>query len=48
MRDIRRFGALAAILSAAEYAVWLDRANNPANDTPECVEPFPGQRLTTT
>ena len=23
------------------------RVNNPANDTPECIEPFPGQRLTT-
>lgn len=23
------------------------RVNNPANDTSECIEPFPGQRLTT-
>ncbi len=23
------------------------QVNNPANDTPDCIEPFPGQRLTT-
>jgi putative SOS response-associated peptidase YedK len=49
IQEIERLQPLLRPYPAEEMTAYpvSTRVNNPANDTPECIAPFPGQSLTT-